>query len=127
MATEQKEYKVRIPLFPTYSTVQSVMNTINGVPKQSVTRLIQNIWAQTGTPQKPVDWSEPDKWIPDRLTDEDASLAKRIWEESRHEVNPRHIYGVYLLINNYALLSPDNEGNYRLSEHSKFQFVDNHI
>jgi len=93
MVTEEKEHKVRIPLFPMYSTVQSVMNTINGVPKQSVTRLIQNIWAQTGTPQKPVDWSEPDKWIPERLTDEDALLARRIWEESRHEVNPRHIYG----------------------------------
>ena len=117
--SEQKKYKVRIPLFPTYSTVQSVMNTINGVPKQSVTRLIQNIWAQTGTPQKPVDWSEPDKWIPERLTDEDALLARRIWEESRHEVNPRHIYGVYLFINNYELLIPDNEGVYRLSKLGK--------
>ncbi len=114
--SEEKDYKVKIPLFPTYSTVQSVMNTINGVLKQSVTRLIQNIWAQTGTPQKPVDWSEPDKWISERLNDEDALLARRIWEESRHEVNPRYIYGAYLFINNYELLIPDNEGVYRLSK-----------
>ena len=37
MPAEQREHKVRIPLFPTYSTAQSVMNSINGVPKQSVT------------------------------------------------------------------------------------------
>ncbi len=113
---EERLHKVKTPLFPSYSKVHSVMNVFAGLPKQSVTNLIQRIWAQTGTPQKTVDWSEPDQWIPERLQGEDIVLAKRIWEESNYKVNPRYIYGAYLFINIYNLLVPDDEGIYRISE-----------
>jgi restriction system protein len=34
------------------------------------------IWEQRGTPQNPVDWSDPDAWISERLTGEDAEMAE---------------------------------------------------
>ncbi|MBU2552659.1 MAG: restriction endonuclease [Proteobacteria bacterium] len=91
------------------------MSDFEGRPKAQATGMIQSIWSQTGTPQNPVDWSDPDSWIPERLSGDHAELAKRIWEESDGAVNPRHIYGAYLFINSFALLEPDSSGIYRLT------------
>jgi restriction system protein len=77
---------------------------------------LNTIWDQTGTPQNPVDWSNPDEWIGERLTGSARKLAQRIWDESSNTVNPRHVYGAYLFINTYDLLSPDTSGIYRLSK-----------
>ncbi len=77
------------------------------------------IFDQTGTPQNPVDWSNPDVWIDERLSGDEAALARRIWEESDKTVNPRHIYGAYLLMNGYDLLVPDAIGVYRLTERGR--------
>lgn len=102
-------------MFPLYSEVGRVMSDFEGRPKAQATGMIQSIWSQTGTPQNPVDWSDPDSWIPERLSGDHAELAKRIWEESDGAVNPRHIYGAYLFINSFALLEPDSSGIYRLT------------
>jgi restriction system protein len=112
----ESTYKVRTPLFPLYSEVCQLLNILNGVPKKSVTQMIYAIRDQTGTPQNPVDWSDPDTWISERLSDEDADLARKIWAGSDYTVNPRHIYGAYLFINNYNLLIPDQEGIYQLEK-----------
>jgi restriction system protein len=42
-------------------------------------------------------------------------LALRIWRESDRQVNPRHIYGSYLFINNHDLLDIDSDGMYRIN------------
>lgn len=112
----ERETKVRTPLFPLYSWVRALMPIFNGQKKTDVTHLIQAIWEQTGTPQNPVDWTEPDKWIEERLHDNHAKLARRIWEESGHLVNPRHIYGAYLFINGFDLLNIKNDGVYEISD-----------
>lgn len=77
--------------------------------------MISDIMDQTGTPQNPVDWSDPDTWIAERLTGASAVLAKRIWEESNHELNPRYTRGPYFLINGFELLAPDGSGVYHLT------------
>lgn len=69
---------------------------------------ISVIWDQVGTPQKPIDWSEPDKWIPERLKGEDEKLAFRIWNESNRKINPRYFENIYRFINSYELLAPDS-------------------
>ena len=76
------EHKVRTPFLPLYSEVTQLLPVWDGVPKSGVYGMLQAIHSQTGTPQHPVDWSEPDKWIGERLEGEDAALAGRIWEES---------------------------------------------
>ena len=96
-----------------------MLTILDGVPKSEVTGMMQAIREQTGTPQDPVDWSDPDSWIPERLTGEYAELAKRIWEESDKSINPRHIYGTYLFFNGYDLLEADSAGIYRLTDQGK--------
>ena len=112
----ERETKVRTPLFPLYSWVSALLPIFNGQKKSDVTHLIQAIWEQTGTPQNPIDWTEPDKWIEERLHGNHAKLARRIWEESNHLVNPRHIYGSYLFINGFELLNINHDGVYDISE-----------
>lgn len=106
---------VRTPLFPLYSEVRHLLTLLDGVSKPLVTGLIQRVHDQMGTPQAPVDWSDPDSWIPERLANDQAELALRIWQLTDHAVNPRHIYGSYLFINSERLLVPDGAHIYRLS------------
>jgi restriction system protein len=46
---------------------------------------------QTGTPQNPVDWSNPDDWIDSRLNGVSKQIAKQIWEASAKKINPRYV------------------------------------
>ena len=112
-------HKVRTPLFPLYSEVGSLLNIWSGVNKSAVLAMINAIWEQTGTPQNPVDWSDPDSWISERLTGENQSLARRVWDGSGKTINPRHVYGAYLFINSNALLQPDEQGCYQLTERGR--------
>lgn len=94
-----KNYKVITPLFPTYTQVKAMMKAVSGYSLKSVRSMITAIFEQTGTPQNPVDWSEPDLWINERLSGEDAEIALRIWQTDNHILNPRHSYGCYLFLN----------------------------
>ena len=117
--SEEKQYIVKTPLFPLYSDVRQLLSIWEGVPRPTVQAMIKAIWDQTGTPQNPVDWSNPDEWIPERLDGENASLALKTWKESDRSVNPRHAYGTYLFINTYGLLETDPHGIYRLSDNGR--------
>lgn len=102
--------KFRTPFFPVYSTVRRLMKITDGVMKADLIGMMNAIFEQTGTPKNPVDWSEPDTWIKERLKGDHAVLARRIWEESSGSINPRHIYRHYLFISGYSLLVPDQTG-----------------
>lgn len=115
--------KVRTPWFPPYSSVVQLLTILDGVSKAGVADMMSAIWDQTGTPQNPTDWSDPDVWITERLSGDSISLARRIWEESNHNVNPRYIQGATNFANTYGLLIADSEGVYRLSERGK-SFLD---
>lgn len=115
-----KRYLVRTPLFQTYSDVRRLMKAIAGTTtRQDLLGYLKAIWDQTGTPQDPVDWSNPDEWIASRLVGKDKDVAARIWARSEHELNPRHIYGAYLFINTYELLKPDSSDLYQLTERGR--------
>ena len=108
------EYRVRSPLFPVYSEVRHLLRLWDGVRKAEILTMIQDVHDQTGTPQDPLDWTEPNVWIAERLSGRSRELARMIWEESRHEVNPRYVYGTYLFVNSFDLLTEDAEGVYRV-------------
>ena len=110
MTEQDRTRKVRTPLFPLYSEVRSLLPIWDGVQKENVRELIKEILEHTGTPQNPVDWSDPDTWIGKRLTGQHQELARRIWEGTHKTVNPRHVYGSYLFIYGYDLLVPDPTG-----------------
>jgi len=108
--------KVRTPLFPLYSEVRQLLKIWQGVAKTVVYDMIKAIQNQTGTPQNPVDWSEPDRWIPARLSGSDTRLAATIWHQSQQTVNPRHVYGSYLFISTYNLLVAGPDDMYQLTK-----------
>jgi restriction system protein len=91
-------HKVRAPWFPRYSEVRQLLTILEGVPKATIKGMIAAVGEQMGTPQQPVDWSDPALWIEQRLSGEQANLARRIWEQSHQQVNPRYIDGTYLFI-----------------------------
>lgn len=112
-------HKVRAPLFPLYSKARQFLTTVQGVPKMTVRSMINAIHEQTGTPQNPVDWSDPNSWITERLSGQEAELAQRIWQESLYTVNPRHTNGEYLFINAYQLASSNNSDTYQITDRGK--------
>ena len=107
--------KVRTPHFPLYSEVRHLLQIFVGISQSVVKKMLKTIEEQTGTPRHPVDWTEPSSWIQKRLSGEAAVLAQRIWQESKNEVNPRHVYGSYLFINNNGLLTDNVFGVYQLT------------
>ena len=106
---------VRTPFFPLYSMVRPLLKVWQGVKKSAALEMQKAIEKQQGTPQNPVDWSEPDTWIESRLEGEPRELARKLWQDSGKKVNPRHVYGAYVFLNSYALLVPDAGGRYQLS------------
>ena len=112
----KKTFIVRTPLFPLYSEIKALLRVFSGIKKDAVWSMIKAVFEQVGTPQNTVDWSRPDEWIAQRLKGEHRELAERIWEKSQQTVNPRHIYGSYLFINTFSLLTQDAQGVYELTE-----------
>lgn len=117
-----QEYIVKAPLFPLYSHVRHCIRAWEGEAVKAVRGMINAIMDQTGTPQSPVDWTNPDNWIDARLRGDDARLARALWESSGREVNPRHGYGCYLFINRLNLLDQSG-GVYRFNDRSR-QFLE---
>ncbi|MBV8687063.1 MAG: restriction endonuclease [Alphaproteobacteria bacterium] len=114
---------VRTPLFPLHSDLKACVTAWDGESVQRVIDLHNALMELTGTPQAPVDWTEPDVWIPERLSGEHARLARKLWEGSGRRTNPRHVYGAYLLINSANLLAQEN-GTYRRTPRSEALLTD---
>ena len=78
--------------------------------EKQVTGLRATLLDLRGTRKSSVDWTDPSTWISQRLEGSDRELAHEIWDRSKGEVNPRHIYGHWLLAQRYQLLSEDSDG-----------------
>jgi len=120
----KKTLKVRTPQYPLYSEVRHLLQIFNGISQSTIKQMLKTIEAQTGTPRQPVDWTEPESWIRKRLSGKSAVLADKIWQDSNREVNPRHIYGSYLFINNNGLLTDNVFGVYQITPRGQ-AFLDN--
>jgi restriction system protein len=81
--------------------------------------MLRDMWDQMGTPQNPVDWSDPDEWIPQRLRGKSAELARKLWEGSGKEFNPRYGHGSYLFTKTYRLLDADSGDILHLTDGGK--------
>src|SRR5260370_26486628 len=120
----EANFQVRTPWFRPYSEVRILLTLLQGVSKTAVKSMASAIDEHTGTPQKPVDWSDPDTWIAERLQGNDAQLAQHIWQDSHHTVTPRYIAGALLLMHSYSLLVSDVDGIYHISERGRL-FLEN--
>ena len=110
-----KIHKVRTPIFPTYPDVEAVLLSGVGYTKSEVFGVFQAIRSQAGTPQNPVDWSEPQIWIPQRLQGIPRQVAEQIWSRSQHKSNPRHVYGAYMLCTGHQFWETRSDGRLRIS------------
>lgn len=113
---------IKIPLYPEYSVVVELIRILNGKPVQDFKNMWNTVWGLRGTPQNTVDWTDPDKWIEERLKGKDRDMANLIWIDSHKKVNPRWTRGAQFLMTGYNLIS-DNNGIYKLSEEGQI-FVD---
>lgn len=116
---DETEQRVRTPLFPTYREVRHLLKVWPGRPRRQVTGLHAILAELRGTPQNTVDWTDPDAWIPQRLSGDERDLAAAIWTQSGKSVNPRHTYGHWLLSQKYRLIEDGPDGNLALGERGR--------
>ena len=115
--------RVRVPWFPVYGELRHLLRIWPGFTKSHVAGLRKRLAELRGTPQNPVDWQDPDSWIPDKLYGDDRKLARAIWTESGKSVNPRHTVGHWILSQKYRLLVDGGNGHLRLTERGR-DFID---
>ena len=118
-ALPEHSRRVRIPLFPTYDEVRHLLRVWPGYAKTQVTGLHRALAQLRGTPQNPVNWTEPDTWIPAKLSGDARHLAMAIWTEGDPSVNLRHTYGHWLLVQKYDLLEVGSGGNLALTDRGR--------
>jgi restriction system protein len=110
------ENRIRFSWITPYSLISKLMTILDKVPKKKVNNMMNAIWDQRGNPQNPVDWSDPDTWIVENLYGNGLELARRIWVESEHEVNPRYTNTPLAFIIGYELLITNEDGVFQLSD-----------
>ena len=111
--------RVRVPWFPTYREVRGLLAVWPGHSKTDITELHSTIMRLTGKPDEPVDWRDPDVWIPERLSGDHRELAHAIWTGSDKIANPRHTAGSWSLVRHYALLEEHSDGNLQLTDRGR--------
>lgn len=124
MWSEVDDALVRVPDFPPYEGVRLLLPVCVGLTSDRITGLYRTITNLTGSPQETVDWSNPDVWIPKRLTGEQQALALKIWKATKGTVNPRYIFGPWALASRYGLLEPKADGRLELTARGR-DFIEN--
>lgn len=110
------ERRVRIPVFPLYSELRLILPIWQGCSKSRITGLQSTIADLRGNPQNPLDWSNPEMWIAERLQGSDRELAETIWRNTNGKVNPRYLHGHWYLARGFQLLQEDKNGQMQLTE-----------
>jgi restriction system protein len=106
------------PASPTYAEIGSTVRLLDGEPVKRVRNLMNTIFDQDGAGTPALDWSDPERWIEERLTGELRILARKVWLGSDRAINPRHLYAQVAFINRLRLLE-SVEGVYRLGERGR--------
>lgn len=82
-------------LLPNYTNVRHFLRILEGVSYPLYRDTYNAIRDQIGTHQEKLVWTDPDAWIPERLSSEKRRLAQHIWDASGHELNPRYLRPVW--------------------------------
>jgi len=93
-----------IILLPDYTSVRHFLHILDGVSYPLYRSTFDAIWEQRGSNQEPVSWGDPDTWVADRLSGEERALAQRVWDTSKHELNPRYLRPPWRMTTKHVLL-----------------------
>lgn len=113
---KEPEGDVRVPHYPTYDELRTIMPVFTGLTRDQVNGMRAAIMERTGTVDDNVSWTEPDRWIPERLTGVHRETALHIWRGTKGRVNPRHMVGPWLLANTYELIADDPAGRLQVTD-----------
>lgn len=97
------------PLYPPYQEARALLNILPQIKVDHYLSMINSISELTGTPQETVDWSNPDQWIPERLSSTDQKTALTIWTGTNKQVNPRHVRGCNFVFKRHNLIVEEND------------------
>jgi restriction system protein len=106
-------------LLPTYTNARHFLRILQGVSESQYHNMFDAIWDLRGSPQEQVDWKDPDTWIPERLNIEQQRLAKRIWDASGRELNPRYLRPVRRFVKQHNLQKWPTVGALQLTERGR--------
>jgi len=86
------KYKITSHSVQDIRMFKKLTKTLDGVDRKLFKKMSDQIEEASGTPQEPMDWKEPKKWIPALLADsvfdeETKALAETLWSKG---LNPRH-------------------------------------
>ena len=93
------------PGLPTYTQARAFLKEIRGVEYSTYRSMYDRIVEQIGSPQDTRNWTDPDEWIPLRLSNSESDLAFKIWRGTEHIVNPRHTRGCWYFSTKHSLLT----------------------
>ena len=107
-----------VPSPPTYAEIGTAVRILDGEPVQQVRDLMNTLFHHAGAAEPCHDWSDPDRWIDERLIGELRTLASKVWNASDKTINPRFLYDHSTFISRLRLLEPVG-GIYRLGERGR--------
>ena len=96
-------------LLPKYAEAQAVVKFLDKKSVAEVSDMQSKINEQTGNPRNVVDWSNPDKWIEERLQGKAQELAMELWKGSKGHANPRYLWRPNLFIDWQNLLQKGDD------------------
>ena len=103
---------------PTYAEIGTAVRILDGEQVQHVRELMNTLFDHASSAEPSHDWSDPDRWIDERLTGELRALACKLWNASGKTINPRFLYDHSTFISRLRLLEPVG-GIYRLGERGR--------
>jgi restriction system protein len=107
-----------LPSPPAFAELGIAVRILDGEQTQLVRDLMNTLFEYGGTAEPCHDWSDPDRWIDERLTGELRALARKVWDASGKTINPRFLYDHSTFISRLRLLEPVG-GVYRLGERGR--------
>lgn len=119
----EQEFRSLTPDLPEYRLAGHFLRILDGTAYFLYRGMYNSIWEQRGNPKENVNWTEPERWIPERLQGDEQVLALRIWRESQGELNPRYTRGCWYLTTKHDLLRQDEDDRLRISDGGQ-QFIE---
>lgn len=100
------------------ASITAFLQVAEGLEVATLRSIRKRVYEQRGTPQDPVDWSNPDKWIPERLAGAEMEAALAVWERSGKSVNPRYLSRRMAAVDRLRLAAVA-EGKYVLTDRGR--------
>jgi restriction system protein len=111
------------PGVPTYQKVRRLLKVLDGVDYNVLRCMFDRLRELRGSPQETENWTNPDEWIPVKLTGSEQALALDIWNGSGQELNPRHLHDPYYFSTKQGLLERTSGGRLSVTDRGR-SFLD---